>query len=371
MGFRDKESAVLDIGSGSMTLMVATKTMGDYCRVTFDHRVQYDGLKNGEFVSNDSARNAIKRLFQRLKEKHGRIKKLYVGIPAEFSVCRVINSKLDRIKHKKVEQIDIDTVVNSSNPFNGDHDRQLISANPIYYYIDNDDEKYIDPLGKVTQGLEARVSYIACQRSIIEFLKAVIKENGVNDIVFLSSPRAEVFGLFDTSARDLGVVLVDCGYKSTSLIVNACDGIEYLFSFSVGRYNIADWISQGLEISIDEAEDLLEKVDLSFMPNDETYSVNSNGVLKTFLCKDVKEMTVECVRIVCSYINKCFSSITDSRIKNKEIYLTGSGLDFRGIESCMANWIGKPISKVYPTFESNYKKASYSRVMGLVYSAIK
>lgn len=371
MGFRDKESAVLDIGSGNMTLMVATKTMGDYCRVTFDHRVSYDGLKNGEFVNNDSAKNAIRRLFQRLREKHGRIKKLYVGIPAEFSVCRVINAKLDRIKHKKVEQIDIDTVVNSSNPFYGEYDKQLISANPIYFNIDNDDEKYIDPLGQATQGLEAHVSYIACQKNIINLLKECVRENGVRDLVFLSSPMSEVLGLFNTSARDLGVVLVDCGYKSTSLIVNSCDGIEYLFSFSVGRYNIADWMAQGLGISLDEAESLLEKVDLSFIPNEETYSVNSNGVLKTFLCKDVKEMTVECVRILCSYINKCFASITDPKIKNKDIYLTGSGLDFRGIESCMANWIGKPIVKIYPTFESNYKKASYSRVMGLVYSAIK
>ena len=371
MGFREKESAVLDIGSGNMTLMVATKTMGDYCRVTFDRKVTYEGLKNGSFVDNESTKNAIKQLFGRLKEKHGRVKKVFVGIPAEFSICRVINSKLDQIKHKKVEQTDVDTLVSSSNPFVQDPDKELIDATPIYFIIDNDEEKYIDPLGKATRSLESRISYIAASKSDLDFLRDALKDNGVNEVVFMSSPRCEALGLFGTSARDLGVVLVDCGYKSTSVIVNSCDGIEYLFSFSVGKYNIIDWIAQGLGITFEESKLLLDKVDLSFVPNDETYSINSNGVLKTFSCKDVKDMTVECIRIICTYINKCFDSITDTRIRNKDVHLTGSGLDFRGIESCMSNWIGKPIMKVYPTFESNYKKTAYSRVMGLVYCVTK
>lgn len=371
MGFRDKENAVLDIGSGSITLMVAGKTMGDYCRVTFEKKVSYEGIKNGSFVDKESVKSAIKSVFQRLKEKHGKVKKVFVGVPAEFSLCRVINSKLDQIKHKKVEQPDIDSLVSMSNPFAKDPDRVLIDATPLYFIIDDDDEKYINPIGKVTRSLESRISYIAGDKAELDFLKETLKDNGVNEIVFLSAPRCETLGLYGTSARDLGVVLVDCGYKSTSVIVNSCDGIEYLFSFSVGKYNIIDWIAQGLGITFDESKLLLDKVDLSFVPTDETFSVNSNGVLITFPCKQVIDMTVECIRIICTYINKCFDSITDTRIKNKDIHLTGSGLDFRGIESCMANWIGKTIIKDYPTFESNYKKASYSRVMGLVYYVTK
>lgn len=371
MLFKDKESAVLDIGSGNMTLMVATKTMGDYCRVTFEYSVPYEGIRNGEFVDDENAKSTIKKLFQRLREKHGRLKKLYVGIPAEFSICRVVNTKIDQIKHKKVEKVDIDTLVSSGNPFVNDSEKVLISADPIYFNIDNDDEKYIDVLGKPTNGLNAHISYIASEKIVYDFLKQTLKENGISDIVFLSSPKSEILGLFNTSTRDVGAVLVDTGYRSTSLIICCSDGIEYLFTFSVGRYNIIDWISKGLDITFEEGKNLIEKVDLSFNPTDETYSINSNGFLKTFSCKEVKDMTVECIKIICTYITKCFDLIQDTRVKNKDLYLTGSGLDFHGIESCMANCIGKPIMKVYPNLEVNYKKSMYSRIMGLVNSAIK
>lgn len=369
--FKEKESAVLDIGSGHITLMIASKTMGDYCRVNFEAKYPYSGIKDGTFIDFDDTRTCIKKCFNRLKEKHGKIKKLYVGIPAEFSVCRVAYRTLDQIKHKKVEQTDIDTLVHFSNPFSSDVDKVLISSNPIYYEIDNDEEKYIDPIGKATISLEAKISYIAASRVIVDFLKAELKDNGVTDIELVSSPLSEAMCLFNTATRDIGVLLVDCGYKSTSLLVNCSDGVEYLFSFSCGRYHIIDWMSQGLELTFDEAKTLLEKVDFSFIPKDETYSVNCDGQLRTFSCKEVKNMANECVRIVCGYIAKCINNVEDTKIKNMPIHLTGSGLDFRGIESCMLNFLGKPVKRVYPTVDSNYKKASYSRVMGLIKYAIK
>lgn len=369
--FKEKESAVLDIGSGHITLMIASKTSGDYCRVSFEAKYPYEGIKDGTFLDFDNTKICLKRCFNRLKEKHGKIKKLYVGIPAEFSICRISYRKLGQIKHKKVEQTDIDTLILSSNPFSSNIDMELISSNPIYFVIDGDEEKYIDPLGKVTKSLEAKISNIAVSRSILEFLKTELKNNGVNDIEFVPSPLTEAMCLFNYATRDIGVLLVDCGYKSTSLVVNCSDGLEYMFSFSCGRYHIIDWMAKGLELNFDEAKTLVEKVDFSLIPKDETYSVNCGGQLRTFSCKDVQSMVKECVRIICGYITKCINNIEDNRIKNMEIHLTGSGLDFRGVESRMADFLGKPVKRVYPTLASNYKKASYSRVMGLLYYAIK
>lgn len=369
--FKEKESAVLDIGSGHITLMLASKTNGDYCRVSFEAKYPYKGIENGTFLDFDDTKNCIKMCFNRLKEKHGRIKKIYVGIPAEFSVCRISSRKLGQIKHKKVEQIDIDTLISSSNPFSANVDKELISSNPIYFVIDGDDEKYIDPLGKVTKSLEARISNIAVSSSILEFLRSELKSNGIVDVEFVPSPLTEAISLFRYSERDSGVLLVDCGYKSTSLVVNCSDGLESMYSFSCGRYHIIDWMSQGLGIDFDEARILLEKVDFSLMPKDETYSVNCHGQLRTFSCKDVQQMAKECVRIICGYITKCINNIEDARLKNMTVYLTGSGLDFRGVESRMADFLGRPVKKVYPTFASNYKKASYSRVMGLLQYALK
>lgn len=369
--FKEKESAVLDIGSGHITLMIASKTSGDYCRVSFEAKYPYEGISDGTFLDFEDTKNCIKRCFNRLKEKHGKIKKLYVGIPAEFSICRISYRKLGQIKHKKVEQGDIDTLIMSSNPFALDVNRELISANPIYFVIDGDDEKYIDPLGKVTKTLESKISNIAASSSILDFLRAELKSNGVSDIEFVSSPLVEAMCLFNYATRDIGVLLVDCGYKSTSLVVNCSDGLEYMYSFSCGRYHIIDWMAQGLGLEFDEAKTLVEKVDFSLIPKDESYSVTCGGQLRTFSCKDVQQKAKECVQIICGYIAKCINNIEDTRIKNMSIHLTGSGLDFRGVESRMADFLGKPVKRIYPTLASNYKKASYSRVMGLLYYAIK
>lgn len=369
--FKEKESAVLDIGSGHITLMIASKTSGDYCRVSFEAKYPYEGIKDGTFLDFEDTKNCLKKCFNRLKEKHGKIKKLYVGIPAEFSICRISYRKLGQIKHKKVEQIDIDTLIASSNPFTTNLDRELISSHPIYFVIDGDEEKYIDPLGKVTKSLESRISNIGVSRNILDFLRTELKNNGVSDIEFVSTPLTEALCLFNYAARDIGVLLVDCGYKSTSLVVNCSDGLEYMYSFSCGRYHIIEWMAEGLGLDFEEAKTLVEKVDFSLIPNNETYTVNSNGQMYSFKCSDVKRMAEECVGIICGYISKCINNIEDTRIKNMSIHLTGSGLDFRGVESTMARLLGKPVKRVYPTLASSYKKSSYSRVMGLLYYAIK
>ena len=57
------ETAVLDIGSSKISVMIAEKGINNTFNIKSSAEENYDGFSGGEFFSEDSLKNAIKTHF--------------------------------------------------------------------------------------------------------------------------------------------------------------------------------------------------------------------------------------------------------------------------------------------------------------------
>ena len=363
------EYAVLDIGSHKMRLLVANKCYSTFS-VKVESEVVYDGYANGKWCSQDSVINAIKEVVAKARGKDARIKKLYVGVPAQFCIHKVVSANLQQIKRRKVEQSDIDALFVAGNPF--DNCVKILAKSPEYYLVDGSHNKYINAIGLTTKSLAGNLCYVACDNAFVDFITAILRSCGVNDVVFMSSTYAEMLSLFDEKSRQYGVLLVDCGFRNTTVSIMNGDGLLFMCSFSMGQAHLIKWMAQALDIPFDVAAKLFAKVDLSLNPSVEsTYSVESDNGMLRFSCAKVIDMVSQCVSVLCNYINKSLEKFNDYKITRLTINVTGDGLRLRGIEACMGSKLGRTVKTIVPLKNINYNNAEYSRAVGLIEQALE
>lgn len=367
---RSKEAYILEIGSHKLRLLVAKRMYTDSYSVVVSHQVPYDGFVNSRWSSDAKVAEAIKQLMTKCKESLGRVKKLYVGVPAEFCTCQAVMGTLNSIKQRKVEESDVQALYAMANPFDSSR-YTVIDKSPIYYKPDSGG-CLAEIVGVATKRLEGYLSYIAVENTFITQINSILRNLGVQEINYLSSTRCEMLGLFDTTQRDNGVMLVDCGYRSTTVSVMVGDGIRYMRTFSRGKGHLIAWLAKGLNTDFNIAARLFEKVDLSYIPSEETqYSVESENGIVRFPCRKIISMVDDCVGVIGTLITKSIQMCEDSKISKLTINLTGDGLSsLRGIEGCLEKKTGRSVRQVFPYQIPNYKNPEYSRVVGLAVYAL-
>lgn len=367
---RSKEVYVLEIGSHKLRLLAVKRMYTDSYSVEASHQVPYDGFVNSHWSSEANVEEAIKQLLTKSKESLGKIKKLYVGVPAEFCTSKAVNATLNSIKQRKVEESDIQALYAMANPFDSSK-YTVIDKSPIYYRPDNG-SCLAEVIGTPTKKLEGYLSFIAVENAFVTHINSILKNLGVQEIEYLSSTRCEMLGLFDTTQRDNGVMLVDCGYRSTTVSVMVGDGIRYMRTFSRGKGHLIAWLAKGLDTDFTIAGRLFEKVDLRYVPAPDTaYSVESDNGIVRFPCQKIISMVDDCVGVIGTLITKSIQMCEDSKISKLTLNLTGDGLSsLRGIEGCLEKKTGRSVRQVLPYQISNYKNAEYSRVVGLAVYAL-
>lgn len=362
-----KETAVLDIGSSKITVMIAEKGINNTFNIKSSSEEAYDGFGGGEFFSVDSLKTAIKNAVKKAGENlRYKIKKIYVSVPSEFSYIenREINATFN--KRKKLRDADIYEIFDSSQNF--PEDSFIINRSPIYFILD-DNRKVLNPVGEVTSKLNIMISYILTDKSFVELISDILSEENIFDIDFISSALAESLYLTEPEMRDSGLVLIDCGYITTSVSLVKGNGIIGLKAFSMGGGHISGDLCQCLNLSFSQAENLKKKVVLSLDATDnDFYEVNINGSMQPVSCKLVNEIILARLDMFCEIFNKIFNS-NEFNLQNKPfipILVTGGGLNYlKGAKDYLGKQLGKNIEYIAPMVPQ-MNRPHYSSTLSLL-----
>ena len=362
-----KETAVLDIGSSKITVMIAEKGINNTFNIKSSSEEAYDGFGGGEFFSVDSLKTAIKNAVKKAGENlRYKIKKIYVSVPSEFSYIenREINATFN--KRKKLRDADIYEIFDSSQNF--PEDSFIINRSPIYFILD-DNRKVLNPVGEVTSKLNIMISYILTDKSFVELISNILSEENIFDIDFISSALAESLYLTEPEMRDSGLVLIDCGYITTSVSLVKGNGIIGLKAFSMGGGHISGDLCQCLNLSFSQAENLKKKVVLSLDATDnDFYEVNINGSMQPVSCKLVNEIILARLDMFCEIFNKIFNS-NEFNLQNKPfipILVTGGGLNYlKGAKDYLGKQLGKNIEYIAPMVPQ-MNRPHYSSTLSLL-----
>lgn len=158
---------------------------------------------------------------------------------------------------RKIRQNHILEAVNKAQNLSMPPDQVLLGSFDSYFLLDSQ-TRVSNPDGMAANRLDAFLHILSVSRKPLEIAKSVLREQGFEDsIEFVFSPVAAAYGTLLEKEKNDGVLLIDMGAGVTSYIVVRRDGILASGAIAVGTDNIANDLSIGLDLGIDQCRKML------------------------------------------------------------------------------------------------------------------
>lgn len=363
--------AVMEIGTSKIGVYVGRSGINNSLNVVGSFEQEYAGYYNGEFVESDKFPDEICNALAKTEINSGeKIKKLYVGVPADFSTC-ITKTFMQNFGDKlKIEESDILEIYQQANELKENTNFILISCSPIYFVLD-DGRRVLNPIGEKTSRLSGEISYIYAERSFISTINVALRRFGISTVEYLSAPLCTNTYLLPVKKREESSVVIDVGYIATSVSIIKGNGLKHLSTFSVGGGQVVSDLSECLKISYKEAEELKKQIVLSVIPKlGDGYEIIRQGQTIPISMQDANEIVCARLDMICALINKCLSEINKNDLYKMPFYLTGGGICFiKGAKDYISKIFGVNVEILSPP-NLELSKPNYSVELGLLNSAI-
>ena len=364
-----KTATIVDIGSSRITTIIGERGINGSYKILGKGDVSYDGFSNGKFFSPADVKNVIAMSLSNAEITSGtKVTEVFIGVPGEFSSVYVADVSIDFGKKRKVKEADMFALFKKGAK---KHPTNSIINNTLVYAVLDDGKRVIDPVGKVTQKLEAKVCYSLAENNFLDFISKIMVELSIRHVVFISGPLAESNYLLDPQLRDRYAILVDTGYITTSVMLAQGDGLLFLNSFSMGGGHITGDLYQVLKTNFAQAESLKRKIVLGWQTGEnETYDLMGKEYISTYSAKTTNEIAEARIETICKYIQKCLDRCEYEFPDYLPIYLTGGGLNYiKGIKDFMGRKLGRKVELVAPKLAQT-ERPDYSSEISLLDLAI-
>lgn len=360
--------AVLDFGSGKISVMVGKQTKDGFLIVA-QSEVHYAGYYDGEWLDPSRLPQDIMTALHQAENSLGKkIKEIYVGVPGGFTTVAASEATFTCRYKKKFDKSDLADIFSKSNLYQDDIAFKAINRAPIYYVI-NDQERTVDPIGKVGTKLNGLISYVYADVAFMRKIENILLGLGVTKIEFVSGCLAESLFLLDPKTRDNYAVLIDVGYVSTTIMLVCGDGIVYMKSFSIGSGNISADLCEVLGISYQMAEDLREKINLKLEFDSEDVYHLRNG--QTANAEKANHIVKARIDDIAYYLSKCMQLCPYIIDKSAPVFLTGGGLCYlRGGSEYLSFALDKEVKMAHSNNPS-MDKPQYASAYGIIDIALK
>ncbi len=369
---RTNDVAVLDIGSEKITVFYGTKSVNSTFNVKASSSIPYSGFADGDWLDEENLPSVVEKAIREVEDSaRVRIRKLFIGVPGEFTtvVAKEVGIAFER--KKRVTDRDIDDLFERGNTYK-DHKRySTINYSAVYYTLD-DNRRLIDPIGLPSVKLNGLISYVLCEKKFLATINGIMKGLGMKEVEFISSGWAGSMYLFEEEMRDRTVILVDVGYITTSVMVIRGDGLLYMSSFSCGGAHITGDITLNFDMPYNHAEQLTGKINLKRnVTEDDVYKVNIKENSYEYSAHLVNEIAKARITFIGQAVNKCLARCGYDCPSHLPVHITGGGLcQIVGAKDLLSRITSRSVEFVSPS-DPNYAKPYYSSTLGLMEIATK
>ncbi len=247
---------------------------------------------------------------------------------------------------------DISRVINAAQAISIPANKEIIHVIPRSYSLD--DQKDIkDPLGMNGVRLEVDAMIIEGLSPFIKNLAKCLEQARIDLDDFILSPLAAAKAALTKRQKELGVVLVDIGGGTTSVIVFEENELLHTAVLPIGGSHITNDIAIGLRTSIDVAE----KVKLEFgsaLPKEISkkedinlaeIEANEEGIVSRQHVAEIIEARLE---EIFSMVNKELKSIGREKLLPAGIILTGGTAKIPGAVDLAKDVMSLPAQTGFP-----------------------
>ena len=361
--------AAIDFGTSKIVTLVAETSGSQRCDIVGAGISMYDGFLEGEWNNTMALNEAIQKSISEAENQSKRkIREINVGVPGEFTRVSAVETSVTiqgadpRVTPRHVEKIFANADKRLS-PVRG----VVVHRSPAWFMVDGG-KKTLEPVGLKGNELKALVSFVVADTFFLDDVMARLRDMNITVSGFFSSSTGEAMLYLLEEDRDRTALLIDVGYLCTDVMAVEGDAVIFQKTLPVGGGHIAADVAEGLNISLESAEQIKREYVYGISTISQSYTVTGGDGVKadTFTQEQVAEVLEPRVDEIAEMIKEC---IDESGMKLSDwsnIYLTGGGLSLnRGGRDYLAAKLEKPVRD---TVKRNIKLSSpiYASAMGLM-----
>lgn len=356
-----EEFAVLDVGSGKLNFVVASKSADDIFFVKNFATAEYAGYFNGEWVAPERLKDDISSVVEKSGFNY-KIKTLFVTVPSEFTFVRTSGLLSDAGRSKTITSSSIRDIHKKAESFKVSGYTALCSS-ALKYVLDGN--KYtVHPIGEIAKNIYANMSFIFCKDEFVRAIYKIAMELGFKYVRFVDGIWAEGTQLIDEDTRVGGAVLIDVGYASTTFALIEGDGVKYKKDCQFGKGYLIDALANALNVDYEVAQRLMPKITLNIESDDMSvyqYEVGDakfeckakeiNSFLHNFIFSHLVEFVDECVEEIKELDkmnvagNTFGANLFPSINARTAFFLVGGGLsEIRGASNFFARALSREVN---------------------------
>lgn len=361
--------AAIDFGTSKIVTLVAETSGSQRCDIVGAGISMYDGFLEGEWNNTMALNEAVQKSISEAENQSKRkIREINVGVPGEFTRVYAVETSVTiqgadpRVTPRHVEKIFANADKRLS-PVRG----VVVHRSPAWFMVDGG-KKTLEPVGLKGNELKALVSFVVADTFFLDDVMARLRDMNITVSGFFSSSTGEAMLYLLEEDRDRTALLIDVGYLCTDVMAVEGDAVIFQKTLPVGGGHIAADVAEGLNISLESAEQIKREYVYGISTISQSYTVTGGDGVKadTFTQEQVAEVLEPRVDEIAEMIKEC---IDESGMKLSDwsnIYLTGGGLSLnRGGRDYLAAKLEKPVRD---TVKRTIKLSSpiYASAMGLM-----
>jgi len=258
-----KENVIssIDLGSSKISTIVSFVVDGKINVAGTSGSSDSKGIGKGAIVNIDDVVKSIEKSVMRADRMSTHsISSAYVSING--SHVESINSHaVVAITNEsgEITRQDVDRVLESAKATNLPSSREIIHVLPRDFKVD-DQDGVKDPIGMSGTRLEVQTTIIHVSSMVAKNLRKCVTQIGikVDELVYTGIASAE--SVLTDSEKELGVVILDIGSQTTSVVVYVDGGPVYCTTIPIGGKHITNDIAISLRANMDVAEKIKIKI---------------------------------------------------------------------------------------------------------------
>ncbi|MFA6974094.1 MAG: cell division protein FtsA [Parcubacteria group bacterium] len=346
----------IDIGSAQVrTVIVQSFAEEELPRVIGVGTAPSAGLRKGVIVDLEEAVKAVNESVESAERSSGvAVSSAVISLGGNHIISQSSKGVIAVGRADgEVTEDDIARVINAAQAISVPANKEIVHIIPKNYSLD--DQKNIkDPLGMNGVRLEVDATIIEGSTPVIKNLTKCVEQAGIRIDDFVLAPLAAAKACLSKRQRELGVVLVDIGGGTTSIVVYEENDLLFTSILPIGGGHITNDIAIGLRTSVDVAErvkieygnampqEIGKKEDINLAEIDS----QEEGIVSRYHVAEIIEARLE---EIFNMVNKELKTIGRDKLLPAGVILTGGTAKLPGAVDLAKNILGLPAQTGFPS----------------------
>jgi cell division protein FtsA len=354
MARRSSHIVGLDLGTTKVCVLIAEPSETGPIGILGVGTCPSRGMRKGEVVNLDACVSSIKQAVEEAELMAGvSVDRAFVGIAGPH--VRGLNSRgvvAISGRDREASREDVQRVLEATRAVNIPPDQEILHVLPQEFAVDGHGGVH-DPVGMTGSKLECDVHIITASVGAAQNLVNAVNRSGIEVEAAVLEQMAAADAVLAQDEKDMGVVLIDVGGGTTSLLIFERGAIRHVAVLPTGGDHVTSDIAVGLRTPMHEAERIKKRHGCalsSLVDHEDTIEVPSVGgrkprvLSRQILCEIIQPRAEEIFSLVAEELVRSGFE----RAIHAGAVLTGGGSMLEGIAEIAEDALDVPVRRGAP-----------------------